>query len=205
MKNNKKTPKDENFECEDDLEVKPAVISNLSMAEPESRTIFIFGEINTMALAMFAGNFAALDAQKGPITVRITSNGGDVGSGLAIYDMIASAKNKVIVEGYGAVQSIAAVILQAGSVRRLSENVRFMIHSTSVQIPFPVNSKVLSTEGKEIDHLNDIVFHLLTQRAKFNKKELQDLCQHDIYFTAKDAKKHGFCDEIIYNNKFKKK
>src|ERR1700719_2339955 len=59
--------------------------------------------------------------------VCLNSTGGDVLSGLAIFDTIKYLQLDVVV--YGSAMSIAGVILQAGKQRRMTPNSVLMLHA----------------------------------------------------------------------------
>lgn len=206
MKNLKYSKKSKSETCEDDDDFEfEKITPEFEIIQPEVRTLFILGEVSPVTVAMFAGPFAALDSKKGDITVKICSTGGDVGSGLAIYDIIASSKNKVTTEGYGSVQSIASCILQAGSVRKLAENCRFMIHSTLGMFPYPMKSKDVMSEAKEMEYLNSVLCNILKKRSKLTKQDIENMLNQDMYFNAYEALKKGLCDQVIKNKRLPRK
>ena len=63
------------------------------------------------------------------IVVNINSNGGDVFSGVAIYNMLQRHSAKIIVNIDGIAASIASVIAMAGDVVNMPRNGMMMIHN----------------------------------------------------------------------------
>lgn len=63
------------------------------------------------------------------IVVNINSNGGDVFSGVAIYNMLKRHPAKMIVNIDGIAASIASVIAMAGDVIHMPSNAVIMVHN----------------------------------------------------------------------------
>lgn len=58
-----------------------------------NRKIFLFGQINQKTLYLFTTQMLYLmEDEKSPIDIYINSPGGEVNSGLAIYDLIQACK-----------------------------------------------------------------------------------------------------------------
>jgi ATP-dependent protease ClpP protease subunit len=63
-----------------------------------------------------------------PITILMNNPGGDVFHGLAIYDVIQTAKSHCIIKVYGQAMSMGSLILQAADKRIMMPHSKFMIH-----------------------------------------------------------------------------
>jgi ATP-dependent Clp protease protease subunit len=62
-------------------------------------------------------------------SIYLSSVGGDIDAGIRLYDFLKSIPNKVLVYGFGQVDSSAIMILLAGDTRVALRNTRFRIHS----------------------------------------------------------------------------
>ena len=78
--------------------------------------VSIFEEIGCWGVSskQFLDDFQAIK-DKSEIHVYVNSPGGDVMDGMAIYNVLASVREKVTVEVFGIAASIASVIALAGS------------------------------------------------------------------------------------------
>lgn len=63
-----------------------------------------------------------------PITIKMSSCGGDYQFGMAIYDIIKQSKAPVDIYAWVHARSMTSIILQAARKRYLSKNCAFMIH-----------------------------------------------------------------------------
>lgn len=168
-----------------------------SGADFESRTLFLVGEIDEEKLYRFTVNFKVMDSAKGPITVFLSSTGGEEPSGHAFYDLIEASNNPVTIEGYGVVQSIAALILQAGSKRLLSPECRFMIHNGSFDLDKGMNSDTVVAIGKETEVNNRTYHRLLAKRSRLPIEAVREMCMAETYLSADEAVRYGFADAVI--------
>jgi ATP-dependent protease ClpP protease subunit len=163
-----------------------------------SRTLYLMGSIDTFSTAAFFANFEALEGQgNDPIRMVMHSRGGEVESGQAIYDRIVNSDIETYIEGYGAVQSIATLILQAGTRRSLSEGCRVMVHVGSLAFDGAVDQRTMISVADESSYLLDLYCEILAANSGRSVKDIRDLCDKESYFSAAEAVKLGLADEVI--------
>lgn len=139
---------------------------------------------------------------KDPITIRISSPGGSVIDGLALYDFIEGIKVsginvRVVVLGIAA--SMAGVLLQAASDggRVVGPNARFMIHEISGGSIGKLSD--MEDETKMYKSLNEQLYDLLAKRSKMSRQEIGlKAKKRDWWFTAAEAVNTGFADIVGY-------
>lgn len=165
----------------------------------KERAIHIFGGINEQAVANVFGFIDDFESNGGEeITIVICSEGGDIYSGLALYDRIRQCNNNVVMLGTGMVMSIAAIIFLAGDERYATENTRFMNH----QGCFDMSGKVTDTkiEVKEAEVLESMCAKIIHQRTGIPiKKALKNIKIGNDYFGVDRALAEGFIHKVIYN------
>ena len=161
------------------------------------RRIYLFGEINTDSAYRFVTALQTMDDGPGPITVMLSSPGGSEPDGYVIYDAIRLNTNPITIVGYGAVQSIAALILQAAHRRWLLPECRFMIHNGSIEFPHGINTDVAIGIGKELATNNDNYHRILADRSGLTQKLVRQLCSEESYFDAKKSVRYGFADAVL--------
>lgn len=133
-----------------------------------------------------------------PVNVRINSPGGLVYDGMVIYNALASHSPTVTVTIEGLAYSMASVIALAGDKMRMYKASDYGIHRAwGVAIG---NYKDMQDS---VDWLKTIDQHMVEiYAAKTGKSASQiakwmDGVSDGTLFSAAEAKKHGFCDEII--------
>jgi ATP-dependent protease ClpP protease subunit len=179
--------------------------------DPFSRKIYLVGDICDAILGMFLPAFQILDSTDGAIQIVLSSPGGSEPAGWAIYDAIRLARNPVIIDGYGSVFSIAALIFQAGLYRRLAPNCRFMIHNGSVLIDGGIGANEAVGMGEEVKKNNHRYAKAIQDRSNLTFREVEDLCRAETFLSAEETIKMGFADGMIpfqtkqVKNKRKKK
>lgn len=135
---------------------------------------------------------------KAPITIILTSPGGSVIPGVALFDHILALRSRgceviIVVRGYAA--SMAAILLQAGSKRVMGPQSYLLIHEVSA-----------GTGGKMGEMEDDLGFYRMLQgrivdifatRSKLTKKEIRDKWRRkDWWLDSTEAMKLGLVDEI---------
>jgi ATP-dependent Clp protease, protease subunit len=132
---------------------------------------------------------------KSPITIELSSYGGDAYALFAIIDVINSAPMKINIHGRGAIMSAGAYILIAATGERsMTPNSTLMVHSVQSMAAGDIES--VKNQVKHTDFLNDKVIQLLVTASHkssiYWKKQLKDDC----YLTAEECKKLGLIDVI---------
>ena len=167
----------------------------------KDRIIFLIGEINELNASIVTSELLYLDNLcNEPIYLYINSPGGEVTSGMAIYDTIRFINSKVITIGIGLCASMAAFLLANGDERYALENTEIMIHqplggakgqATDIQI---AAERIIKIKEK----LNKIL-------ADATNKSIEEITldtERDNYFDAINAKEYGLIDDIIKKNDF---
>ena len=131
-----------------------------------------------------------------PITIQITSGGGDVTAGLAIIDAIKTAKCQVYVKAIGLNASMAIPIIAAGVQRTATENAIFMYHSASAGLPYD-KLPAIESDIKYIKKLNARLDKIMAQHTAKPYIFWNKIGKHtDHYFDAEEALEYGLIDCI---------
>lgn len=172
-----------------------------------ARLIELSGEIDDDNANEFIRNIRILDYMSDEdIKILVNTIGGEVHSGLAIYDAIKECDSKVVAHVVGACWSIGAVILQAADERIMSPNATLMIH--------------IGTDGHSEDHamtierwieehkkIEDISQDILLDRIKekqpkFTRSKLQKLLMFDTIYRVDEAIEMGLADSEVVHKGF---
>lgn len=98
----------------------------------EESRVFLVGEINANTSDELIQKLMHLDMKDlGEITLYINSPGGEVMSGLAVYDYIKTMKSPVKTVCVGDAASMGAIIFLAGEKREMLPHSRILIHDPS--------------------------------------------------------------------------
>lgn len=133
-----------------------------------------------------------------PVTLRICSSGGDVLAGLALYDFLTALRRRRIevrTVALGWAASMAAVILQAGTVRLAGPNAHLVIHEVS----FSRAGKTADQKDhmRFVESLQRQVRAILSSRSELSEKDVEARWKRvDWCITARQAKRLGLVDEI---------
>lgn len=127
-----------------------------------------------------------------PITLYLSSLGGSVYDGFAIYDLIRASPSPVIVYANGKIMSMGVIILLAGDKRYAAKNTRFMMHSLSHGTLGKVRDTDIDVTEAKIS--NDNMIKIIAERTKLKYKDLKDSIEIkslDVWFGLSTAKKYG--------------
>ena len=145
-----------------------------------------------------------------PILIHLTSIGGGVDDGLAIYDAIKTSPLQVTILVHGYALSMGVMILQAADNRVMMPNSYLMIHDTSVN----VGDKAAAAEAfmefhkSQSQNMIDILCNkcagsLFAEEHKLNLPKVKSYIKvilqqkQDWYLDANGAVYHGLADAII--------
>jgi len=164
----------------------------------QDRIIFLGEPIDDFIANTINAQLLFLDSDNNdPIKLYINSPGGDVYSGLAIYDTIQMINSPVHTYCMGLAASMASLLLMCGEKghRYALPNSKVMIHQPLSGIDFSqatdieIHNKELQSIKQDI---NNIIFKHSTQPLRKIKKDVE----RDFWMKAEDALSYGIIDEI---------
>ena len=162
--------------------------------------LYIFGDItswpyydNDVSSFTLSRELQGLEADQ--INVHVNSYGGEVGEGLAIYNMLRNhaAKIKTICEGFAC--SISSAIFMAGDERVMNEASFLMIHNAWMYTAG--NADQLRKAADDLDILSQGAKTAYMSRVNITEEELQALLDGETWLTPADAVKMGFATSTI--------
>lgn len=151
-----------------------------------SRAITLCGDIDTEAFEfLFKGLWLLEHESNDPIIIHIQTEGGELYSGLGIFDAIKACQSRTTTVGWGEVCSMGAILLQAGDTRLLSKNAVFMFHEGSEELTG--SHKTAKAWLEENARRNTWMWELFAERMKAK----------DIGITARQLENRGAVDKIF--------
>ncbi|MCH3955488.1 MAG: Clp protease ClpP [Eubacterium sp.] len=165
------------------------------------RTLYLSGEISDetwygdeVTPKMFKDE---LESGKGNITLWINSPGGDVFAAAQIYNMLMDYPYDVTVKIDVLAASAASVIAMAGTRVCMSPVAMLMIHN-------PMTIAIGDSEEmqKAIDMLSEVkesIMNAYEIKSGLSRNKISKLMDAETWMNAKEAKKLGFADDILFS------
>jgi ATP-dependent Clp protease protease subunit len=137
-----------------------------------------------------------LNSGKGNITLWINSPGGDVFAAAQIYNMLMDYPYEVTVKIDALAASAASVIAMAGTKVCMSPVAMLMVHN-------PATIAIGDSEEmqKAIDMLSEVkesIMNAYEIKSGLSRNKISKLMDAETWMNAKEAKKLGFADEILF-------
>lgn len=167
----------------------------------KDRIIFIGSAINDNVADVVIAQLLFLESEnpKKPLYIYINSPGGNVTSGLAIYDTMQYVKSDVCTICIGQAASMAAVLLAAGKKgkRYVLPHARVMLHQVLAGIQGQASD--IEIHAKEILRIRENLNEILKLHTGQTLEKIEKDTDRDFFMTAQDAVDYGVADTIISN------
>jgi len=152
------------------------------------------------ASSIIKGILLLEQASSDPITIFLSTFGGDFYSALAIYDVIVACRCKVIIKGIGTVQSAGAIIMQAAS-----EGCRLLYPETTVMIHdgedgYHGHPRDLERWADQSKFLRNRVYQIFAARCNEKVDFFRKKHERDWILTASKAVEYNIADAIVETN-----
>lgn len=164
------------------------------------RKVFIEGEINADKACEFVKQIILLNAEDSqqPIDVLINSPGGEINSGMLMYDVIQASKAPIRMYCIGMAYSMGAVLFACGN------HGRYMLPHGELMIHEPLLGSRVGGNSSSIKSISD---NLLETKRKMNRilarhtgkseEEVEEATGFDHYFSPEESIAFGLCDQIV--------
>lgn len=136
------------------------------------------------------------DAQA-PIRMFINSPGGEVQSGLALYDVMQALNCPVNTICLGMAASMAALIFVSGARREMLPHSRIMIHDPLIGGGIGGSALSVKARADDLMRIRDITGEVLSRHTGMPLDRVFELTAQDTYFEAEDAIEAGLADAVI--------
>ena len=164
----------------------------------QRREIECVGEINADSVNAIIRQIRYLAAQdpEAEITIYINSPGGEVSSGLALYDVMKGLSCPVKTVCMGTAASMAALLFVAGSQREMLPHSRLMIHDPLIPGGVGGSALKLDSIAKDLMRTREITANILASHSGHSLEEVYAKTAADSYFSAEEAVAWGLADRI---------
>ena len=170
----------------------------------KDRIIFITTPIEPQMASLVVAQLLFLQSEDAErdISMYISSPGGHVTAGLAIYDTMQQVKPDIQTYCMGMCASMASVLLAAGTKgkRYALPNSEIMIHQGSAGFQGATPDIEVQSRWilRSVRRLNQILAHHCGQTYE----RINHDTQRDFFMTAKEAKEYGIVDDVLVNADF---
>lgn len=165
----------------------------------KDRIIFLGGPIDDAVANNVIAQLLFLDSedQKKEIQMYINSPGGEVYSGMAVYDTMKYVKAPVSTICVGLAASMAAFLLVGGEKgKRFSlPNSRILIHQPAGGTQGQASD--IKIQAEEILRIREEMNKILAKNTNQPLKTIERDTDRDFYMRADEAKKYGIIDKVI--------
>ena len=173
-----------------------------------NRKVFLVGEVNDDSCNELIKQLLYMEGEDNtkPITLFINSPGGNVNSGLAVYDTIRLMKSPVTAIVMGIAASMGSIILLACDADK-----RFMLPSSKIMIHDcswgdrnfrGMKPHEVEEELKQLKGTNERLLSIIAERTGKSVRQVSKVTMHDKYFDADEAIEFGLVSAVLDADKF---
>ncbi len=163
------------------------------------RVVFLVGPVNDQTANLVIAQMLFLESENPDkdISLYITSPGGSVYAGMAIYDTMQFIKPDVSTICVGMAASMGAFLLAAGAKgkRFALPNSRIMIHQPSGGSQGQASD--IEIQAREILYLRERLNGILAERTGQPVERISRDTDRDNFMSAEDAVSYGIIDKIF--------
>lgn len=167
------------------------------------RVLFIKGDITTELMCNLYEKLMVLVRENPcePVTMLLSSPGGCIADGLAIYDLIQTCKTPIRMIAIGQVSSMAAVLFASGRHGRyLTQNSVLLLHEPSIKCNVTGgNFTTIQSVAEGLREQKEKIKALLVAATGKQEEEIEQAIGGGIdhFLTAQEAIELGLADKII--------
>ena len=163
------------------------------------REIYCTGEIDTESAnsIIVQLHYLALEDPGKEITIYINSPGGEVSSGLAMYDAMQAVSCPVKTVCVGMAASMAAVLFCSGAKREILPHARILIHDPVISGSIGGSALKLDSVAKDLMQTRETMGRILAKHTGHSLEDVLSKTAMNSYFNASEAVAWGLADRVI--------
>ncbi|OGQ33607.1 MAG: ATP-dependent Clp endopeptidase, proteolytic subunit ClpP [Deltaproteobacteria bacterium RIFCSPHIGHO2_12_FULL_43_9] len=165
----------------------------------KDRIIFMGSTVNNDVANLIIAQLLFLESEDPTkdINLYINSPGGEVTSGLAIYDVIQHVRAPIATYCVGLGASMGALLLAAGSPGK-----RFALPHARIMIHQPLGAYQgqatdIEIQAREILKLKKEINEILVKHTRQALKKIEADTERDFYMSGEEAKSYGIIDDVV--------
>jgi len=165
------------------------------------RIIMINGPIEESMAGLVVAQllFLASESTEREINLYISSPGGSVQAGLAIYDTMRHLPCPIGTTCVGYAASFGTILLMAGDrgLRRALPHARIHIHQPLIQGGLGGQATDIDIHAREILHTRDVLNEIIHEHTGQPMDRIKHDTERDYYMSANEAIEYGIIDEVL--------
>jgi ATP-dependent Clp protease protease subunit len=165
------------------------------------RIIMINGPIeeNMSSLIVAQLLFLAAESTEREINLYISSPGGSVQAGLAIYDTMRHLPCPISTTCVGYTASFGTILLMAGDhgLRRAQPHARIHMHQPLISGGLGGQASDIDIHAREILHTRDVINDIIAHHTGQPLERIRRDTDRDFYMSASEALEYGIIDEVL--------
>ncbi len=165
------------------------------------RIIMVNGQIEeTMANLIVAQLlFLASESQEREVNLYISSPGGVIAAGLAIYDTMRYLSCPIATTCIGYAASFGTILLLAGDKgrRRALPNARIHLHQPLIHGGIAGQATDIDIHAKELLHTRDVINSIIQHHTGQSLERIKRDTDRDFFLSAEEAVEYGILDEVL--------
>jgi len=165
----------------------------------KERIIFLGTPINDQVANVIVAQLLFLNSQDPDREIRlyINSPGGQITSGLAIYDTMKMIQAPVSTTAVGMAASMGTILLTAGT-----KGLRYALPHSTIHLHQPLGgvqgqAADIEIEAKEILRMRDLLNGILRDSTKMGEEQIARYTDRNMYLTAEQAVEVGLIDAVL--------
>ena len=165
----------------------------------EERIIFLGMPINDAVANAIVGALLYLNSEdpEKDINLYINSPGGQITSGLAIYDTMRMITAPVSTIAVGMAASMATILLTSGTKGK-----RYALPHSTIHLHQPLGgvqgqAADIEIEAKEILRMRDLLNSILREQTTMSDEQISKYTDRNMYLTAAQAVEVGLIDAVL--------
>ncbi|MCK5055867.1 MAG: ATP-dependent Clp protease proteolytic subunit [Candidatus Aminicenantes bacterium] len=145
--------------------------------------------------------FLEADDPEKDISLYINSPGGNISSGMAIYDTMKFIKNDIVTICIGQALSMAAVLLAAGTKGK-----RFALPNSKVLLHQPLGgfqgqATDILIHAEEIRKIKEKLIDIIMYHTGLKRSKIAADIERDFIMNSEEAMEYGIIDQVISERK----
>lgn len=169
----------------------------------KERVVMLGAEVEPNLANLIVAQLLFLDREDPdkPIQMYIQSPGGEVYSGLAIYDAMQQVHAPVSTTAIGMTASFGTVVLAAGA-----PGMRYALPNATIHMHQPLGGTRgqvtdMMIAAREFQRLKDRLIQIFVDRTGRDWDVIERDTDRDIYFSAQQAQEYGLIDAVLAGGK----
>ena len=166
----------------------------------QRREVECIGEIteDSVAALIIQLRYLHREAPEQEITMYINSPGGEVSSGLALYDVMKAIQCHIRTVCVGTAASMAAILFLSGDKRDMLAHSKVMIHDPL--IPGGIGGSALKVDAvaRNLMQTRQTIADIISRHTGKSLEDVLAKTASDSYFDAEQAVEWGLADRIIH-------